>query len=299
MPDKPASEPLLRADISLVLVTIIAAIGWVLSKYAMLEFAPFTFVALRFLLAGLVLAWIGRKQLRQLTRQQLLRSMATGMVMGSAMLVWIMGLQRTEHVGVGAFIISLNVVAVPLIGRLLFRQSIQPSLLLALVPALCGLAMISMDNGFALDSAQGLFIICMLGLALHLNLSSTYVRQVPPLALTSLQLLITGVLGAIAALLTETWNSELSGTAWLVLLCSALLATSLRFAVQNTALQQVSASHASMIFLVEPVWTALLSAWLLGERMSSNQILGCGLILLALLIYRVAGLRRLLRYFRG
>lgn len=286
------------AELSLVIVTIIAAIGWVLSKYALLEFEPFTFLALRFVLAGLALALPAWSQLRNMTVHQLFRSVATGAVMASALLVWILALQSTEHVGVGAFIISLNIVAVPIIGRLLFGTVIPRGLILALVPALLGLAMLALDKGLALAPGQGLFVIAMLAISLHLNLSSTYVQQVPALALSVVQLLTTGFIAAIAALLTESWTPGLSQGAWLILLVSALFATSLRFAIQNRMLQKVSASHASMIFLAEPVWTALLSALLLAERMSGQQILGCLLIMLALLVYRARVFKSLWRYFR-
>jgi drug/metabolite transporter (DMT)-like permease len=297
-PGRLQQVPLPAAELSLVLVTIIAAIGWVLSKYALLEFEPFTFLALRFLLAGLALAVPGWSQLRKMTAQQGFRSVATGTVMGGALLVWILALQGTESVGVGAFIISLNVVAVPIIGRLLFGAVIPSGLMLALVPALMGLAMLALDNGLVLDPGQGLFVIAMLALSLHLNLSSTYVQQVPALALSVVQLLTAGFIAGVGALLTESWTPGLSSTAWLILLVSSLFATSLRFAIQNRMLQKVSASHASMIFLAEPVWTALLSALLLAERMSLQQLLGCLLILLALLVYRARVFKSLWRYFR-
>jgi drug/metabolite transporter (DMT)-like permease len=293
-----ASAWLPGAQLSLVLVTVLAATGWVLSKYALLEFAPFTFLALRFLLAGVTLGIPGWSQLRRLTGQQTLRSVATGVVMGAALLLWILALQRTANVGVGAFIISLNIVAVPLMGRLLFAHVISPAILLALPPALLGLALIALEHGFALSTDQALFVLSMLGVSLHLNLSSTYVQAVPVLALSALQLTTVGVMAAIAALATESWRPQLSASAWLLLLASALFATSLRFAIQNRVLQQVSASHASMIFLAEPIWTALLAAVIIGERMTANQLLGCVLILTALLIYRVQGVKSLWRYFR-
>ncbi len=293
------SEPrFLQAELSLVLVTIIAAIGWVLSKYALQEFAPFTFISLRFLLAGLVLLALAWPQLAVVSWQQVVRSIATGAVMGCSMLIWVLALQRTEYVGVGAFIISLNVVAVPLIGRLLFRQGISPRLMLALLPALMGLAMISLDDGFGLAPAQWLFVAAMLGFAVHLNLSSTFVRNVPSLLLSALQLLTTGVIAGVAALLSEQWQAGITASGWWILVCSALFATSLRFAIQFKVMQKISASHASMIFLFEPVWTATLSAWVLGERMSTAQLVGCGLILAALLIYRLQAIRSLWLYFR-
>ncbi len=285
-----------RAELWLLSVTLIAAAGWVISKYALREFEPFTFVALRFLLAGVTLALFCLPALREFSRRQTLRSVATGVILGLSLLLWVLALKQTRYVGVGAFIISLNVVLVPLLGRVLFGQVISPALLLALLPSVLGLALITMDNGFVLETDQWLFALSTLGFALHLIFTVRYVQQMPPLALSTVQLLTVGVIAGIAALATESWSEALSSRAWWWLIASALLATSLRFAIQNRVLQSVSASHASMIFLAEPVWTAVLSALTLDERMTGNQIMGCLCILSALLIYRLPLFKMLRRY---
>jgi drug/metabolite transporter (DMT)-like permease len=275
-----------RAELLLFLVTLLAALGWVFSKYALDEMSPFQFIAMRFLLASLVLLLFCYRQFRQLNQDQLLRSVLTGTVFGFTLLLWVSALQKTPFIGEGAFISSLTVVTVPIIGRLLFGSKLSLKLLVALVPAIAGLACLSLNQGFRFSPYQSLFLAATLGFSLHLNLSSYFVKNIPPMALAAIQLGMAGLIASVATLVTKGWVAQLSASAWGWLLCSALLATSLRFAIQTRALQTLMPSHASMIFLAEPVWTALLGALLLSERMSLQQWFGCVLIFTALIIFR-------------
>ncbi|PCK04289.1 MAG: EamA family transporter [Alteromonadaceae bacterium] len=275
-----------RAEYLLIVVTVIAAAGWLFSKNALQEIPAYSFIAMRFIIAAMVLASFCLSQLRSVTGEQLLRSAFTGSVLGFTLLFWILGLQQTASIGMGAFIVSLSIVVVPLIGRALFSQAIPSALFAALLPALIGLALLTIDNGFVLKSDQYYFLIATLGFALHLNLSSHFVSQTPSLANTTIQLTVIGLIAAVAAFLSESWSAPFSPLTWVWLLASAIVATSLRFALQNYALRFMSPSHASMIMLLEPVSTAFLGVWLLGEQFSNNKILGCALILIALLVFR-------------
>ena len=284
-----------RAEILLLLVTLLAAFGWVFSKQALLEFTPYQFIATRFLLAASILTVFCHAELRRLNREQLLRSVTTGAALGLTLLVWVIALQQTPFIGEGAFIVSLEVVMVPLLGLLLFGEPISPRLIVALIPAVVGLACLGVGNGLHFASHQWLFLAATLGFALHLNLSNHFVKQIPSMPLATIQLAVTGFIALLATLFTVGWSTGLSAVSWGWLLSSALIATSLRFAIQTRALQTLMPSHASMIFLAEPVWTAILGALWLHERMSGQQLLGCLLIFTALLIFRADAIIRVLR----
>ena len=105
---------------------------------------PLLFMALRFLLAGLVLALVGWRQLLRLSADQYQRSARVGLVFGLAMSFWIMGLHFGTHVGEGAFLTSLGVVLVPVMARLVFKEKPPASLpatldktLTAAMPSCC------------------------------------------------------------------------------------------------------------------------------------------------------------------
>jgi drug/metabolite transporter (DMT)-like permease len=274
------------ADLLMLLVTLLAALGWIFSHEALNEMPPLGFIGIRFFLAGVLVGAFGWHRVRCLPRVAWRRAGATGVVMGLAMLCWILGLSRATHLGVGAFISSLNVVLVPVLGWLFFRLKPSVSTWGALLVATLGLASLSLESGLSFSASDGYFAAAAVILALHFNLNSRYATSIPAVALTGIQLAVVGLTAMLASWLTETWSLSISGAGIGWLLASVLIATSLRFFLQIKAQGMASASHAAIIMTLEPVWTALLAMLWLGEQMSLQQLVGCSLIFLSLLISR-------------
>ncbi len=276
----------LRADLLMLLVTLLAAMGWMFSHEALHEMPPLGFIGVRFLLAGLLVGSLGWYQVCRLSLQDWRRAGATGGVMGLAMLCWILGLSNASQLGVGAFISSLSVVLVPVLGWLFFRQQPTASTWVALLVATLGLGSLSLESGASFARSDGYFAAAAVILALHFNLNSRYALRIPPVALTGIQLGVVGLMALLVSGLSESWTVSLSwrGVGWL--LASILIATSLRFFLQIKAQGMASASHAAIIMTLEPVWTALLAMLWLNEQMSLQQLIGCSLIFLSLLINR-------------
>lgn len=284
----------LKADALLLLASLTAAAGWIFSREALSGFAPLSFMALRFSLAGLILAFWGRRQLARLSGKDWRNAAVVGGLFGIAMVFWVIGLKTTEHVGVGAFLTCLGLVSVPLL-TLLFGERASPSVYLAIPVAVAGLACLSLDSHFSLGMAELCFLMAALFLALMFILNSHAAARIPALPLTAIQLLITGAITGIGALGFEQWSFTQPADIWGWFAASLVFATCVRFWVQTHAQGMAPPSHSAIIMTLEPVWTALLAALWLGERMSTLQITGCGLIFLAMLVNRGPALRLWLR----
>ena len=278
-----------KYEFLLVIVTLIAAAGWLFTKLALAEFSPYIFLSLRFLTAALVLYALCWREFGQMNRDQFIKSFATGFLIAVSLLVWIHAINGTKSIGTGAFIVSLAVVAIPLINRLLFKEAISKALWVSLIPAVLGLALLSIDSQSdnLVSTVNILFLVSAIGFALHFIFTGRYAQSVAALPLTTIQLVCVGVCAFIAALLTESWTEGVSYQAWIWLLLSAVLATGLRFSLQTKALQYVHSNHAGLIMLLEPVWAVVLGIVLLNESLSWQQSAGCLLILTALLIFRL------------
>jgi drug/metabolite transporter (DMT)-like permease len=306
-----------KSDLLLLVVTLLAAISWMFSKEAVSMMPPLLFMALRFLLGGLLLAAVGQRSLRRLSRDQVLRSIRVGLAFSLAMACWVNGLKLINHVGEGAFLTSLNVVLVPVLARLLFRE-IQPgSTWVALPVAGIGLALLSLDNGFRPEPAQVLFVAAAVLFALYFNLNThaanaRMVRgsdgvdreeQIPAIALTALVLLTVGSFATLVSLLFEPWRAafgDFSGALAGWILASVLVGTAGRFFVQTYAQSLSPYSHGVVIMILEPVWVTLIASAWFAETMSISQLGGCLLILAALLINRWRALVRMFKsWFRG
>lgn len=276
----------LNADLLLVLVTLLAAVGWVFSFQALKGLPPLLFMGGRFLAAGLLLCGVGAGKLHQLTAAELRTAAAIGMVMAVTMLCWILGLHFVVNLGVGAFICSLGMILAPLVGKLLFDMQVNRSTWAGIVIAIVGMGCLSLEHGLQVNRSDWLFFAAACGLALHFNLNARFALQVPVLPLTAIQLSMVGVFCLLVSAGFERWPAAVSVEVLGWMLASILIATSLRFFLQVKAQSLGASSHAALIMILEPVWTALIGAVWRGERMGALQLVGCGLIFAALVVSR-------------
>ena len=276
----------LKSDVWLILVTLFAGLGWIFSAEALVGMTPLFFIGSRFLLAGAILVGFGWRPLHQLSLQDWRYALLTGVVMGLALCSWVTGLSLSDNLGIGAFIASLAVVFVPIVGRLLFGTSTSRSTWVAVAVSLVGLACLRLEDGFSLSSSDWFFLMAALISSVHFNLNTHFSKRIPALPMTAVQLSVTGLVAlGLGTLLEPTPGlPELNILGWL--LASVLIATCLRFWLQVKAQGLASASHAALILTLEPVWASLLGLLWFGQQMSLLQLLGCGLIFSALLISR-------------
>lgn len=285
----------LLSDLLLLAVTLLAAGGWIFSKQAMQGIAPLSFLGIRFFMAGILLTVMCAPQLKRMTAAHWRTALSMGLLFSVALMLWVNGLFLSDHVGEGAFITSLGVVLVPVVAKLVFRDTPEGSTWLALPVAIIGLACLSLNNGFHFETSQLLFIMAAVLFAVHFNLISRALAQIPAFALTSIQLTFVGLCATSVALFVEPWPPEISNHTWGWILASVLLASSARFLIQAYAQSMASASHAAIIMVLEPLWASLMAVFWFGESMTSQQMIGCSFIFLALLLNRWRSIQLLLK----
>lgn len=278
------SPSYLKAELILVLVTIIAAFGWIFSKEALAGLPPIFFLGVRFVIAGVVLFFVGARFFKGIRWQDLKGAIIVGAVMSVAMMFWIVGLDQASNIGVGAFINSLGVILVPVFARLLFKEQPARSIWVALPVAVIGLACLALGNDLSFEWAQLYFFIAAVTFALQFNLLTRMSTKLHVLVLTAIQLFTAGVIMLVVSPTVEEipHTVSLSIVGWF--LASTLIATSLRFLLQTYAQSLTPASNAAVIMNLEPVWTALLAAMWFSESMTALQASGCSLIFLAMLV---------------
>lgn len=302
-----------KSDLLFVSAALLAAISWMFSREAVLAMPPLLFLSLRFLLAGSVLAAFGWQQLVRLSRQQLVRGVGVGIAFSAGMSCWVTGLHLTSHIGEGAFIISLNVVFVPIIARLVFSEEQPATTWLALPVAMAGLALLSLNGGFDPEAGQIFFLLAAIILAFYFTLNSRAANNnpagrpsrraaLPVYPLTTIALTMVGVVTLIMSLLLEPWAPTFNNfgsnlVLWIVL--SAIVGTACRFFIQTWAQSLAAHSHGVVILSMEPLWVALFAAGWFGETMVLQQFAGCTLILTALLVNRWHTVRALVRDLSG
>ena len=287
-----------QADAYILSATLLAALGWIFSKEVLNGLPPLLFIGLRFLLAGLLLMPLAWSALTQLSWQAVQRLVGVGVVFGCGMILWVSGLAHSQQLGVGAFLNSSSVVLVPIVA-LLFGEKPNRMLWVALPLALIGMAILFLEQHFAISLGEMAYLAAAGVFALYFNLNSQAAYRLPLLALTAIQLLLVGAMALSVSAWLEVWHFPPSGTLWGWFALSVVIATCGRFVLQTKGQGLAPASHVGLIMSLEPVWVALLAAVWFGESMSAWQILGCGLIFSAVLLSRWRSLWQLLGAWRG
>lgn len=277
-----------KGELALFLGTILASAGWFFSKFAITEFPPVTFIGLRFLIAGLIFLPFAYQGIRALNFSQLCRAGAVGLFFAVNLITWIMALHQSNHLGEGAFMMSLSMLIAPIIAWLLFRDKPNTLFWFALPIAVLGLYfLVASQAVFQFSDAHWLFFVSSLSIACYFVLLNRFAKQIPSLVLTTIMLLMVGIICTIYAYFTENWAFNISLKTGLWLAASILIATNLRFLIQTIGQRHCSISSSAIIMLLEPVWTLFVGMLWLNETMSIEKIMGCGLILAALMIYRL------------
>ena len=277
-----------RADMYLLMTTLLAGLGWIFSKEVVAVWPPLLFLGVRFFLGGVLLLPFAWSAVKQLTSSEFKIILRVGLLFACGMVLWMFGLAHAQHLGVGAFLNTLAIVLVPLIA---LAYGERPSVLvwLALPLALLGMALLFLENQFALGIGELAFLAAAVVFALNFTLNSQAAYHLPILALTALQLIIVGVVCLLLSAGLETWSVQTfqqPASLWLWLALSILVSTSGRFLLQTKGQALTPASHAILIMTLEPVWVAIMATIWFGESMSAWQITGCVLIFTAVLLSR-------------
>ncbi|RZO22033.1 MAG: EamA family transporter [Candidatus Thioglobus sp.] len=262
------------------LVPLTWALGFTVAKAALDEFPPLLLMSMRFFIAGLILIWfvpIPRHCLKDLFWISLVGSTIqygltfTGLSMIDASL--------------GGIIVQLEVPFSVLLAVIFFRE--RPGLLriIGMTISFIGVVLIAGRPGLSshlegiLLTASGA-LVWAVGQIMYKRISSqinglTGIAWIGVIAAP--QMLIGSMIfetGQVDALLNASW------VGWTSVIYLGLIMTVVGYGIWFTVLGRNPVSHVMPVLLMLPVFTVLFSVILLGERPSSEVLLG-GVTILA------------------
>lgn len=279
----------LPADLALAAISLIWGATFVVIKRALEDSSPLTFILLRFLLAaGLLLSLWGRR-VRWGERATRRAAGVVGSLLFAGYAFQTAGLEFTSPAK-SAFLTALSVVLVPLILVALSRQKVHRRLWLGVAAAALGTYALAIPaGGFRIGLGDALTLVGALAFAGHIVAVGHYARRQGFEALAVGQVVAALALSLAAVPLAAATGLEpirLTGSLRLgvAVLVTGGLATALAFSVQTWAQQFTSPTHTAILYSLEPVFAALTSFLVLGERLGGRGLLGAGLILAGVLL---------------
>ncbi len=264
--------------LSLVGITVIWGTTFVIIKGALDTIPVPLLLAVRFTLAGVLLAWAGIDR----------RAWKPAMILGTLAFVGF----ATQTIGLSitsasnaAFITGLSVILTPIVGAIGWRKQLLPRVYLAAGVALAGLALITLRGGAAAINAGDVWILATaLSYALFIVYLGEVAGSVSGTALAMMQHIPMALLAWAWALPQVGKLAEVPWSTYLAIVYLAAVATALVAVVQTYAQRVVPAHVAALIFALEPVFASLFALAILGERLGWIGWIGGALLVMAMFI---------------
>jgi drug/metabolite transporter (DMT)-like permease len=276
-------------------MTLIWGSTFVLNKKALLSASPLFFNAVRMSLAAALLALFYRKDLSRLTRPAVWAGVGVGFFLFLGYAFQITGLHLTTP-SKSAFLTGVSTVLVPLLLIIIWKAHINPWRAAGILTAFVGLFFMTVPPGrqgiadFAnVNLGDMLSIACAFGFALQIIFLGRASQRFPFEQIAVLQMATAAILTAIATPLLEHPYLQLSPVVVTAILVTGILGTAVAFTVQAWAQQFTPATHAALIFTLEPVFAWLTSLVVLNERLGIRAGVGAVLILAGVLISELLG----------
>lgn len=276
----------LRADLFLVLVTLIWGATFPLVATSLGYINPFIFVLLRFSLAALVLLFWLLPVLRKTDRKVLWAGFILGLLNAGVYLLQTLGMRHVDA-DTSAFIASVGVVFVPFLAPLLGLSRVKKIEIFGSLICLGGLFVLTGASlsAFTLDEFWILLsALVWAGAVCYLQKVSPYIKDGRLLAFYQ----VIFVLPIALVLSVGTYQAPVFN-AWVILslLYTGIVATGIVFLIQVRYQKETTATHAAIIYSLEPLFASFVAIYLNHEPLTERIVIGGGIILLSICLIEV------------
>ena len=254
-----------------------------LVKGQMDVFPPDTLLALRYSIAGLMLAAIFWKRVIASSWQEIWRSAALGVVLAAGGLVQAVGITGTTP-GKNAFLTAIYCVLVPFLFWAVRRRRPEGKSFAAAFLCLIGIGLISLTSDLTIGWGDSLTLISGLVYAFHIVGVATLGRQLDPVRSIVIQFAVSGAIFWAADLISPAKPMSAQPMDWLVVLYLSVFPTAIGFLLQLIGQKFAPPAGASLILSLESVFGVLFSVLFYGEVVPPRVFVGFAVVFAAIFL---------------
>ena len=275
-------------DLALLTTAFIWGSGFIAVDYCLeVGFPPGMVNMLRFMIGAAALLLILNKKILTFTKAELKTGIIAGFFFFIGFLFQAIGLQTIE-VSSNALLTATNLLMVPFISRLVFKEKIAFRVFIAVFACFFGIAVLNWtESGFHMSSGDILTLICDFGFACHISwLGYAGGGDKNEMHLTFIQLLTVGVFSSVYFFAFEMDQVAVTETVFGMgaILYLALFPTALCLFLQTFGQKRSTSTAKSAVLLsLESLFGTVFSVLLGLEPVTMNLIIGGGIIFLSVL----------------
>lgn len=283
----------IAADLALIFVTLTWGISFLLTQNTIAHVSVFNFLAARFTVAFLLSSMVFYKKMIKIDWMTFKYGFLVGTILFAGFAVQTIGLLTTTT-SKSAFITGINVVLVPIISALLFKDLIKNEVKFGVFLAFIGLGFLTLNGIDGFNIGDLLTFIGAFAFAMHIITVGYYTKKTESIQFAVIQIGAVAFFSWIASFLLETPTIAFSTDGWLSIIFLGVFCTSAAFIVQSIAQQYTTSTHTALIYANEPVFASVFGYYLAGEILGPRGIFGAILILSGMLISEI-DLRKVLK----
>lgn len=281
-----------RYWIQLALVGVAAVWGatFVMVKDAVAAYPLYSFLALRFAIAMVAFVVLFPKAVFGINRQTIAVGTLAGAFLCAGYIFQTWGLEGTTA-SKAAFITGMFVVITPLMQAVFLRALPRWTTLLGVAVAVSGLWLLTGASADGWTTGDTRVFLCAVAYSAHMIVLGSLGTRHDALPLTFVQLTVTTVVcGAMALGLEAPLGWPGSGSVWVALVVTGVLASAVAFAVQTYAQRHIPPARTALILISEPAFGGLFG-WLAGETLGLRGVAGAAMVLAGMAVAELVGAR--------
>ena len=189
--------------------------------------------------------------------------------------------------GKAGFITALYIVFTPIFGILLRRRI--PKIVVVCVPiATLGFYLLCIKSGFYIEFGDLLTLISAFFFTFHILIIDYFMEKgADPIKTSCIQFLVLGIISLILAFIFEKPDFSAVWEARWEIMYAGFLSSGVAYTLQIVAQKSADPTSATLIMSLESVF-AVLSGWVvLGENLSAQELIGCVLVFVAVVLAQV------------
>jgi len=282
-----------RANILMLIASLIWGTAFVSQATGMGAIGPFTFSFSRFFFATITILPLALYFERDNFYKIFSNSKLLGLSIATGFFLFLgMGLQQyalqISQISNVAFITTLYVPIVGIISRFVFKSQLHWIIWIAILLCVYGSYLLSSNQSVEIQRSDALIFVSAFCFAFHIILIDVFMKQFnSPFTYGSIQYFIVFLLSLLIAGTFENPTFNNISIEWFEILYTGILSAGLGYTLQIIAQHKASPAPAAIILSMEGVFATIAGWLLINQTLDLNKFLGCIAIFLGVIIVQL------------